>query len=105
MVLRLSPRSGGLLALFAAVNTGDLISTWVDLHAGLREGNPFMSMLLTQHGFGALIMYKVLVVALVSVITLLLWPERPRLVSYTLLACNLLVCCAIAVNVVQFPLA
>lgn len=103
MVLRFSPRSGGLLGLFTALNAGDLISTWIDLHAGLHEGNPFMSFLLSQHGFGALILYKILVVTLVSVITATLWDERPRLVGYTLLACDLLVFTAVIVNVLQFP--
>lgn len=105
MALRLSPRSGGLLGTFAALNVGDLLSTWLDLHAGLREGNPFMSMLLMQHGFGALIAYKALVIVIVGVITASLWDERPRLVGVTLIACDVLVFCAVAVNVVQFPLS
>ena len=100
---RVSLRTVGLIGLFAALNIGDLVSTWIDLRAGLREGNPFMSMLLTQHGFGALIFYKVLVVLIVGAITTSLWSVRPRLVGITLLVCDLLVFAAIAVNVVQFP--
>jgi hypothetical protein len=103
MVLRLTPRTGGLLGLFAALNGGDLLSTWIDLRAGLREGNPFMSMLLQQHGFAALIAYKLVVIGVVTLITAALWPERPRLVGYTLLVCDFLVFCAIAINVLQFP--
>ncbi len=103
MYLSLSPRTLALLGMFAALNIGDLVSTWLDLHAGLREGNPFMSMLLAQHGFGALICYKVLVVSVVGVITALLWNARPRLVGVTLLVCDLLVFAAITINILQFP--
>lgn len=92
-----------LIALFAALNAGDLLSTWVDLHAGLREGNPFMSILLDQHGFGALIFYKVLVVAIVALVMGTLWDSRPRLVSGTLVLCNVLVLVAVASNIVQYP--
>jgi hypothetical protein len=103
MLVSLSPRTLALLGLFAALNVGDLISTWVDLQAGLREGNPFMSMLLAQHGFGALIFYKVLVISVVGLITAMLWGARPRLVGVTLLVCDLLVFAAVTVNILQFP--
>ncbi len=103
MLTSVSPRSLTLIGLFAALNGGDLLSTWIDLRAGLREGNPFMSMLLLQHGFGALIFYKVLVVGIVACITVTLWSVRPRLVGLTLLVCDLLVFAAITVNVLQFP--
>lgn len=100
---RISARTALLIGLFAALNIGDLVSTWLDLRAGLREGNPFMSMLLTQHGFGALIFYKVLVVGIVGLITAALWSVKPRLVGVTILVCDLLVFAAITVNVLQFP--
>ncbi len=103
MALSLSPRSLVLLGMFTALNVGDLVSTWVDLHAGLREGNPFMSMLLAQHGFGALVLYKILVIVVVSIITGALWTTRPRLVGITLLICDLLVFAAVTANVLQFP--
>jgi hypothetical protein len=103
MAITLSPRSLLLLGMFATLNVGDLVSTWVDLHAGLREGNPFMNMLLAQHGFGALILYKILVVVVVSAITGALWAARPRLVGMTLLVCDLLVFAAVTANVLQFP--
>jgi Domain of unknown function (DUF5658) len=103
MVIRISPRTSMLLALFAALNIGDLVSTWIDLQAGLREGNPFMNFLLQEHGFGALIAYKILVILLVGVVTALMWQVRPRLVGYTLIACDFLVFCAITINVLQFP--
>jgi hypothetical protein len=97
------PRLIALMGLFAALNVGDLVSTWIDLHAGLHEGNPLMSQLLGSYGFGALIVYKIFVVSLVSGITLVLWSVRPRMVGMTLLACDVLVFGAIAVNVMQFP--
>ncbi len=103
MALEVSPRGGALIGLFAALNIGDLVSTWVDLHAGLREGNPFMNMLLAQHGFGALIAYKALVVMIVGLVMISLWPARPRLVALTLAICNLLVLVAVAANVLQYP--
>jgi hypothetical protein len=98
-----SPRVIILVALFAILNAGDLISTWIDLEAGLQEGNPLMSLLLMRHGFGALILYKTIVVCFVSAITIFLWSARPRLVGLTLLACDVLVFGAIVVNVLQFP--
>ena len=103
MLTSVTPRAVALIGLFAALNCGDLVSTWLDLHAGLREGNPFMSLLLAQHGFGALIVYKLMVVALVAIITIVLWSVRPRLVGVTLGICNLLVFGAVAVNLLQFP--
>lgn len=92
-----------LLGLFATLNGGDLVSTWIDLRAGLREGNPFMSFLLAQHGFAALIFYKILVVGIVGVVMGSLWPVHPRLVGITLVICNVLVFGAVAINVMQFP--
>jgi hypothetical protein len=103
MLTTVTPRAVALVGIFAALNGGDLISTWVDLNAGLHEGNPFMSLLLSEHGFGALIVYKLMVVALVGVITIVLWSVRPRLVGVTLGICNVLVFGAIAINVLQFP--
>ena len=103
MLSMVTPRAAALITLFAALNGGDLISTWVDLNAGLHEGNPFMSLLLAEHGFGALIVYKLMVVALVGVITIVLWSVRPRLVGVTLGICNVLVLGAVAINVLQFP--
>jgi len=103
MAWQISPRTGLLLVLFAILNIGDLVSTWIDLHAGLREGNPFMSMLLLQHGFGALIAYKAIVISLVAGITIVMWTLRPRLVGFTLLACDVLVFSAILINVIQIP--
>ncbi len=97
------PRMVALIGLFATLNIGDLVSTWVDLHAGLHEGNPLMSQLLAGYGFGALIVYKIFVVSLVAGITLILWSVRPRMVGFTLLACDVLVFGAIAINIMQFP--
>jgi hypothetical protein len=94
-----------LVALFAILNAGDLMSTLLDLNAGLREGNPFMNLLLQHYGFGALIGYKCVVVALVGAITCFMFPQRPRLVAITMGVCDMLVFSAIVVNVVQFPAA
>lgn len=103
MIAALSSRMGMAIALFATLNIGDLVSTWVDLHAGLHEGNPFMNHLLINHGFGALIAYKVLVVTFVGGVALTLSSVRPRLVVTTLLICDLLVFGAITINVLQYP--
>ncbi len=99
----LPPLAIAMLGFFAALNIGDLISTYVDLHAGLREGNPLMNHLLASHGFGALIAYKVVVITLVGVVTANLWRTRPKLVGYTLLACDVLIFAAVTSNIIQFP--
>jgi hypothetical protein len=92
-----------LLVLFAALNIGDLLSTWLDLRAGLHEGNPLMNVLLAQHGFAALILYKVFVIGVVAVVAAAMWRDRPKLVAITLVACNVLVLGAVAINVLQYP--
>jgi hypothetical protein len=99
---RLSPRAAILLATFGLLNLSDLISTWVDLHDGMHEGNPVMSQLLLQHGFGALIAYKIFVVAVVGFVAVGLWSIRPRLIAGTLVACNLLILVAVVSNVWQY---
>lgn len=103
MTFQFTRGSGLLIGIFAALNLGDLISTWVDLGAGLREGNPFMSMLLTRHGFGALIAYKTIVVTVVAIVMGSLWHARPKLVSATMIFCDLLVFVAVAANIIQYP--
>ncbi len=92
------------LALFAILNAFDLITTYVDLHAGMREGNPLMRALLNQDGFGALIFYKTLMVIVVSVGILLLSRSYARLSRITLAICNLLVLAVVLSNFIQYQL-
>ncbi len=90
------------LVLYAAVNLGDLLSTYIGLQHGLHEGNPLMSHLLATYGFGALIAYKLLVVTVVSGGVLVLRNAYPRVARITVVLCNLLVAGAVVLNVVQF---
>jgi hypothetical protein len=90
------------LALYVAVNLADLISTYIGLQHGLHEGNPLMSHLLAGYGFGALTAYKVFVVGIVSCGVLLLRKAYPHVARITIVICNLLVACAVLLNIVQF---
>ncbi len=92
-----------LLGAFAALNAGDLISTWVDLRAGLVEGNPIMHSMLANNGFGALILYKILVVAIVTAASLALGKSRPKMTVITISICNALILTAVVLNIIQYP--
>jgi hypothetical protein len=93
------------LGLFVLLNVGDLVSTYLALGMGMREGNPLMSALLQQYGFAALILYKIAVVAVVGIGVWLLRRYHPRLAQVTLFVCNALVFLAVFLNVLQFNLA
>ncbi|MBF6591639.1 MAG: hypothetical protein IVW57_14095 [Ktedonobacterales bacterium] len=98
-------RAGGLslwLAVYIVLNIGDLITTNLGLHSGLREGNPLMRALLGQFGFGSLIGYKLLVVAAVLVGIHMLSRRYARLATITLIICNVLVGLAVLLNIVQY---
>jgi len=75
------------IGLFVVLNIGDLVSTYVALGGGFREGNPLMRALLARYGFAALILYKVGVIATVGVGVLLLRRSHPRLAQVTLAVC------------------
>lgn len=90
------------LALFALLNIGDLISTYIGLHGGLREGNPLMDGLLLHFGFVALIAYKVLVVAAVTIGVLMLRRFHRGIASATIWICNALVLAVVVLNVLQY---
>jgi hypothetical protein len=92
------------LVLFVVLNIGDLVSTYVALNIGMREGNPLMSLLLQHYQFGALIVYKALVVAVVSIGVLAMRRFHPRLARITILVCNVLVFLAVFLNILQFVL-
>ena len=92
------------LALFAVLNGFDLITTYVDLQVGMREGNPLMRALLDQAGFSALIIYKVLMVLVVSAGILLLNRNYPLLARLSLAVCNLLVLAVVLSNFLQYHL-
>lgn len=101
MARHLSPAFLLSYLLYVALNIGDLVSTWVGLHAGLREGNPLMSHLLFLHGFGALIAYKFIVVVAVGLGVGFLHRTYGRVALITLAVCNGLVGLAVLLNVVQ----
>ena len=91
-----------LLGLFVLLNIGDLVSTYVALGIGMREGNPLMSTLLAHYGFAALIVYKTAVVTVVGGGVLLLQHFHPRLAHVTLWVCNALVLAAVVLNLLQY---
>jgi uncharacterized protein DUF5658 len=93
------------VALFIVLNAADLLSTYLALGIGLREGNPLMSALLARYGFIALIAYKLVVITIVCGGVLLLRRAHPRMAGVTLAACNVVVLAAVALNVVQFQAA
>jgi hypothetical protein len=92
------------LVLFAILNACDLITTYIDLQAGMREGNPLMRALLNQEGFSALIFYKVLMVLVVSAGILALHRNYPVLARAALAVCNLLVLAVVLSNFIQSQL-
>ncbi len=111
MLLRLAPRQRRVrlpclfwLVLFAVLNGLDLLTTYVDLQAGMREGNPLMRALLHYEGFGALIFYKVLMVLVVSTGIWLMDRGYPQLSRITLGICNLLVLAVVLSNFIQYQL-
>lgn len=93
-----------LLGLFVVLNIGDLVSTYVALGIGMREGNPLMSSLLQHYGFASLIVYKLAVVIVVGGGALLLRRVHPRLAQVTLWVCNALVFTAVFLNVLQYKM-
>jgi hypothetical protein len=100
------PRARGflapLLALFALLNAGDLASTYMGLLNGMREGNPLMGALLAQYGFGALIVYKLLVIAAVTTGIVFLHTFHRRVANVTIWICNALVLLVVVINVLQY---
>jgi len=92
------------LMLFALLNGCDLITTYIDLHAGMREGNPLMRALLDQDGFSALIFYKVLMVLVVSAGILTLNRRYPVLARTVLIVCNAVVLAVVLSNFLQYQL-
>ena len=106
---RSAPRiRGGLLpllvAVFAMLNAGDLASTFIGLASGMREGNPLMNMLLSHYGFGALILYKVVVIVAVGAGVLFLRAFHRHVAHITIWVCDLLVLGVVVSNLMQFTL-
>ncbi len=91
-----------LLALFAVLNVGDLVSTFIGLEGGMREGNPLMNALLMHYGFGALIFYKVLVIVAVTAGVYVLRAFHKSIANITIWVCNALVFGVVVMNVVQY---
>jgi uncharacterized protein DUF5658 len=101
------PRAAGallppLLGLFAVLNIGDLASTYLGLASGMREGNPLMSTLLGHYGFGALVVYKALVILAVTAGVYLLRSFHLKIAHITIWVCNALVFAVVVLNLVQF---
>jgi hypothetical protein len=99
---RITPALYFWLTLFFVLNVADLVSTYVALGIGMREGNPLMSTLLNHYGFAALIAYKVAVILVVSVGVVLLRRFNPRMAQITIVVCNVLVFAAVFLNILQF---
>jgi len=87
--------------LYALLNLGDLVSTYIGLHVGLSEGNPLMHDLLGLTGFGGLIAYKVFVTVVVILGVGILHRWQPRVAHLTIWMCNILTLAAVVLNVVQ----
>lgn len=102
---RATPALALWIALFCLLNVGDLLSTYVALGVGMREGNPLMSALLAHFGFGALIVYKLLVIGVVAGGVVALRRFHPRLARVTIVVCNALVFLAVSLNVLQLRFA
>jgi hypothetical protein len=103
------PRPSGRLlplwvGLFALLNFADLLSTFLGLHNGMREGNPLMSALLIRYGFGALILYKILVICAVAGGVYILRRFHSSIANVTIWICNLLVAAVVALNIAQYAL-
>jgi hypothetical protein len=101
------PHTGGMpllvwLGVFALLNGVDILSTWVGLANGMREGNPLMSALLGNYGFAALIGYKLAVVVAVSAGVLLLRSFSSHIARVTIRICAVLVALVVLTNVLQF---
>jgi uncharacterized protein DUF5658 len=99
-----SPALVGWLFVYALLNVGDLASTYLGLRAGLREANPLMSGLLLRHGFGALVVYKLVVILAVVGGAVVLHRMHPHAASITVHVCNVLVFLAVALNIAQMTL-
>jgi Domain of unknown function (DUF5658) len=100
-------RTGGIpllvwLGIFGLLNGVDILSTWVGLANGMREGNPLMDALLGNYGFGALIGYKLAVVVAVSAGVLLLRSFSSHIARVTIRICAVLVALVVLTNVLQF---
>ncbi len=107
MIRRASlPIHGGVLpllvAIFAVLNAGDLASTFIGLQSGMHEGNPLMGALLSSYGFGALILYKIMVIVTVGAGVLFLRIFQRRVAHITIWVCDLLVLGVVISNLMQF---
>ena len=90
-----------LILLFTGLNGLDLASTYHDLHIGLPEGNPLMRSLINSMGFGAVIAWKVLTVALVLFLLVLLRKRHPGMARRGLVFCNVILVLVVTINLLQ----
>ncbi len=93
------------LVVFALLNVGDVLSTYMGLQSGMREGNPLMSLLLAHYGFVSLIGYKLLVVLAVSGGVLLLRSFQLSVARVTIGICNVLVLLVVLLNLAQWMIS
>lgn len=78
------------LPLFVLLNVLDVLTSWVDFSLGAQEGNPLIAALLTDLGFGGLILFKIGLVLAVSVGVLTLERLKARRVARFVLSVGVL---------------
>lgn len=90
------------MALYLVFNLGDLLSTYLGLRHGLKEGNPLMNAMLTWNGFTAVIDYKLIVTLSVLAGLWLVSGWNIRAARAALLICNCMVALVVALNLAQY---
>lgn len=98
--MRQAPRIRSALAIFAALNLLDILSTRAALASGLAEGNQIPSMLLAAGGEPAMYLFKIAVTLLVMVSAIRLIPYYRRL-RYGLHIANLVLAFVVTINLLQ----
>lgn len=78
------------LLVFALLNGLDVLTTWYDIQHGAHEGNPLLAHLLLWAGFGGLILFKVLLVLVLSGGVLILVRLRAEFIAHLVLIVGLL---------------
>ena len=78
------------LPTFVLLNVLDILSSWYDFQLGAQEGNPLLAPLLAQAGIGGLILFKVLLVLVVTTGVLLLEYLKARRVALFIMVVGIL---------------
>lgn len=95
-----TPRIQSALAIFAALNLLDIVSTRAALASGLAESNQIPSMLLAAGGESAMYLFKIAVTLLVMVAAIRLIPYYRRL-KYGLQIANVVLALVVTINLLQ----